>query len=103
MKYVFDVNDYRNLENGENYEKKFVILNPEQFKPEYREAKFQLFFAECGFGCYPDKLGGKVFGRLVDEDYQTRREYILGVAKEEAIQKWEEVYGISRSVFIIKQ
>ena len=98
MKIMFNQNDYRPLAEGETYEKKFVILDPSQFKPEYQNAQCQLYYAECGFGCYPDKLGGKVFGKLFDESYQTRRELILGVATEEAIQEWEKLYG-SRSVF----
>ena len=99
MKMIFDCEDYRSLNDGETYENKFVILDPNQFKPEYQEAKYQLYFAECGFGCYPDKIGGKIFGRLLDESFQTRREYVLGVAKEEAISAWEKHYGISRDVF----
>ena len=97
---MFDKVDYRPLEDGETYENKFVILSTEQFKEEYRNAKKQLFYAKGGFGCYPEKLGGKIFGRLFDEDYQTRREYVLGVATEEAIKAWEEAYEIKREVFI---
>ena len=100
MKVIFDNGDYRPLNDGETYENKFVILNPNQFNPEYQEAKYQLYFAECGFGCYPDKIGGKMFGRLYDEYFQTRREYVLGVATEEAIAEWEKHYGISRKVFM---
>lgn len=100
MKVLFDEKDYRQLEDGETYKDKFLILDERVFKPEYQEAKCQLFFAQSGFGCYPDKLGGKIFGRLWDEDYQTRREYVLGIAKEEAIQEWEKIYGISRNVFL---
>lgn len=99
MKLVFDQNDYRQLDGNETYEKKFVILNPSQFKPEYQNAQCQLFFAECGFGCHPDKMGGKIFGRLFDENFTTRREYVLGVATEDAIAEWEKAYGISRDVF----
>ena len=100
MVMMFDSNDYRSLEDGETYAKKFVILDPEQFKPEFRSAKFTLFYANTGFGCDPSKLGGKVFGTLFDENYQTRREFILGVATEDAIKEWENYYGISRDVFI---
>ena len=98
MKMLFDRNDYRPLADGETYENKFVILDPSQFKDEYQNAQCQLYYAKCGFGCYPDKMGGKVFGRLFDESYQTRREFILGVATEEAIQEWEKLYG-KRDVF----
>lgn len=99
MRMLFSETDYRQLEEDENYVNKFVVLSPSQFKPEYQTAQCQLFYATSGFGCYPDKMGGKVFGRLFDEYYQTRREYILGVATEEAIVAWENYYGISRDVF----
>ena len=99
MKTLFDWDDYRPLEDGETYENKFVILNPQGFKPEYQEAKNQLFLALSGFGCDPSKMGGKIFGRLWDEDYQTRREYVLGVATEKAIKDWEKMYGMSRKIF----
>lgn len=99
MKMIFDKTDYRQLQEGETYEGKFVILSTAQFKPEYQEAKCQLFYAETGFGCDPSRLGGKIFGRLFDEEYQTRREYVLGVATEDAIKAWEQTYGMSREVF----
>jgi len=99
MTMTFDKNDYVQLKDGENYINKFVILRLNFFKEEYREAKNQLFYATGGFGCYPEKIGGKVFGRWFDEWGQTRREYILGVATEEAIANWEKTYGISREVF----
>ena len=99
MKMIFSETDYRPLNEDETYEDKFVILNPKLFKPEYQEAKCQLYYAMAGFGCDPTKRGGKIFGKLFDEDYQTRREYVLGVATEEAIKEWEETYGISREVF----
>ena len=99
MKILFDKNDYRQLEEGETYVNKFVILSPDFFNEKYREAKYQLFLALAGFGCDPSKLGGKVFGNFFDEKDMTRREYILGVATEEAIAQWELEYGMSRNVF----
>ena len=97
---VFGKNDYRPLKDGETYKDKFVILSVDQFKPEYKTAQYQLFYAKGGFGCDPNKLGGKVFGMVFDEPYQTRREYILGVATEEAITEWEKEYNMSRDVFM---
>ena len=100
---IFDSSAYRQLEDGENYVDKFVIINPSWFKDEYREAKYQLFHAESGFGCYPEKIGGKVFGKFYDENTHVRRENILGVATEEAISAWENAYGMSRDVFKSKE
>lgn len=99
MKVLFSKDDYRPLKEGETYEEKFVILNPKVFKPEYQTAECQLFYACSGFGCDPSKIGGKIFGYLFDEPYQTRREYVLGVATEKAIKAWEKMYGRSRNVF----
>ena len=99
MKMIFDANDYRKLEDGETYQNKFVILSLEFFSSKYKEARYQLFLARSGFGCDPEKLGGKIFGRYCDGIDQTRREYVLGVATEEAIEAWENAYGMSREVF----
>ena len=99
MKNIFTREDSRPLAEGETYVNKFVILKTDQFKEEYQEAKNQLFYATGGFGCWPEKIGGKVFGKLFDEPYQTRREYIYGVATEDAINEWEKTYGMSREVF----
>lgn len=101
MRMMFDEGDYTKLKDGDTYEGKFVIISPIFFNEEYREAKYQLFLAKGGFGCYPDKLGGKIFGRLFDEWIQTRREYVLGVATEEAIQNWEKTYNMSRDLFYV--
>ena len=99
MKMLFDNNDYTQLKDGETYKDKFVIISPDFFKPEYREAKYQLFLAKGGFGCDPSKLGGKIFGTFFNGRDQTRREYVLGVATEDAIKAWEKLYGMSREVF----
>lgn len=99
MKLVFDKNDYTKLKDGETYEKKFVVLSLENFNEEYQDAKNQLFYAQSGFGCDPTKLGGKIFGRLYDESFQTRDCYVLGVATEDAIKEWEQNYDMTREVF----
>ena len=93
MKYIFDCTDYRPLAEGETYENKYVIVRPEFFKPEYREARYQLFYAVSGFGCDPNKLGGKIFGRFCDEITSIRRENVLGVATQKALDEYEEIYG----------
>lgn len=99
---MFDEGDYTRLEDGDNYKDKFVIVSPDFFKADYREAKYQLFLAQGGFGCYPDKMGGKIFGKFFDEATHIRREYVLGVATEEAIQNWEKTYGMNRDMFYVE-
>jgi hypothetical protein len=102
MQILFDANDYRPLKEDETYEGKFVIISPKYFKPEFRNAKYQLFLAKGGFGCDPAKLGNAVFGSDCEEAYRQGRYNILGVATEEAIQNWEKIYNISREVFYDK-
>ena|GEM_PF-4904262 len=95
---LFEEKDYRKLKDGETYEGKFVIIAPEFFKPEYRSAKYQLFYATGGFGCDPSKMGNAVFGADCQESYRQERYNILGVATEEAITDWECTFGMSRDV-----
>lgn len=97
MTKLFSEGDYRQLEEGETYENKFVIIHPEYFKPQFREAKYQLFLAKGGFGCDPKKMGNAVFGSDFEESYRQERYNILGVATEEAIKEWETEYGMSRT------
>lgn len=97
---IFGNNDYRSYKDGETYKGKFVIIDPDFFKPEYREAKYQLFYAVSGFGCDPSKMGNAVFGTDISESYRQERYNILGIATEEAIQAWEKFYGHSRQELI---
>jgi len=100
METLFSKKDYRQLESGETYENKFVIIAPEFFKPEFRSAKYQLFLAKGGFGCDPNKMGNAVFGADCEESYRQERYNILGVATEEAICEWEKTYNMSREVMV---
>ena len=100
MQTLFDERDYRQLEDDETYENKFVIIKPDFFKPEYRCAKYQLFYATGGFGCDPQKLGNAVFGADCSESYRQERYNILGIATEGAIREWERTYHIDRTALI---
>lgn len=77
-------------EDNENYEDKLLILNPSALSDEYRKGEFQYFFAESGFGCAPDKIGRKVFGRFLSdgESAQFSRGDFLGVADETKLPDW---------------
>ena len=100
MRTVFSEGDYRHLNEGETYENQFVIIDSDWFKPEYKDAKYQLFYAVGGFGCDPSKMGNAVFGADFEESYRQERHNILGVATEEAIQQWEKTYGMNREALI---
>lgn len=79
---------------GKSFAGHIVILDLSQcgFKKEYNNAKFQLFYAESGFGCDPYKAGRGVFGYFVADKEHCRREEVLGVISKEALEKWKELY-----------
>lgn len=70
---------------------KLVILSPESLDIQYRNAKYQLFFAEHGFGCNPNSRGNAVYGIWCADGEE--RYNILGTATDEAIAEWKELYG----------
>lgn len=78
-------------------EGKVVVVKPEYFKPEYRNAKWQLVVAYGGFGCYPEKMGKAVFVQECTkenpENYRSEKQNILGIASEELIAEWKKEYG----------
>lgn len=81
---------------GKSFAGHIVILDLRQcdFKEEYNNAKFQLFYAESGFGCDPDKSGRGVFGYFVADKERCRRERdeVMGVISKESLEKWKELY-----------
>ena len=93
MKYVLDFSDVDKESWSKDYKGEMLVIKLDFFKPEYKEAKYQLFKAESGFGCEPGSLGTKIFGYFTDEDAMVRRTDVLGIATPEAIEQWESVYG----------
>ena len=83
---------YKCLADENNYAEKLLILKPEVLKEEFRQPFFQYFYAQSGFGCYPDKLGGKVYGKFLadGENGQFRRSDFLGVADPEQLPQWAQ-------------
>ena len=80
------------LLDDKEYAEKLLILKPTTLKDEFRRPFFQYFYAQSGFGCYPDKLGGKVFGKFLadGENGQFRRSDFLGVADPEKLPQWAQ-------------
>lgn len=80
------------LADDRQYAEKLLILKPDSLKEIFRKPYFQYFYAQSGFGCYPDKLGGKIFGRFLadGEKGQFRRSDFLGVADKEQLPKWAQ-------------
>ena len=75
---------------GDNYENKLLVLKPDILKAQFKTPVCQYFFAQTGFGCYPDKLGGKVFGEFLcdGERAQFRRNDFLGIADKARLPEW---------------
>lgn len=94
MTILFDETEYRELEKGETYENKYVIICPQWFGSDYREALNQLFLAKSGFGCDPKNIGTAVFGSFWDESARVESPDILGVATDDAVEKWERLYNM---------
>lgn len=80
------------LDDENEFAEKLLILKPDVLKEEFRQPFFQYFYAQSGFGCYPDKLGGKVFGRFLadGENAQFRRSDFLGAADTEQLPQWAQ-------------
>ena len=72
------------------YTDKLLVLKPEILKDQYKNPVCQLFFAESGFGCYPDKIGSKVFGRFLcdGERAQFWRSDFEGIADYKYVPDW---------------
>ena len=94
MKTIIDRSECRAL--SDHIEGKLVVIKPEFFKPQLREAKYQLVLATGGFGCDADKLGTAVF--VVEccenpEHYRQERYNLIGEPTEEMIAEWKALYG----------
>ena len=94
MKTIIDGSECKPL--SDHIEGKLVVIKPEFFKPQFREAKYQLVLATGGFGCDADKLGTAVF--VVEccenpEHYRQERYNLIGEPTEEMITEWKALYG----------
>lgn len=94
MKTIIDRSECRAL--SDHIEGKLVVIKSEFFKPQFREAKYQLVLATGGFGCDADKLGTAVF--VVEccenpEYYRQERYNLIGEPTEEMIKEWKALYG----------
>jgi hypothetical protein len=80
-------------------EGKLVVIKDKYFTDDYRDAKYQLVIAVGGFGCNPIASGNAIFVKECHNDnpetYRIERcnNDILGIATEDAITEWKEIYG----------
>lgn len=95
MKTIIDKSECKPL--SENIEGKLVVIKPDFFKPEFREAKYQIVLALSGFGCDASKMGNAVYVEEVHTDnpehYRQERYNLIGEPTEEIIKEWKSMYG----------
>ena len=94
MKKIIDRSECNPL--SDHIKDKLVVIRPEFFKPQFREAKYQLVLACSGFGCDADKLGTAVFVTECCENperYRQERYNLIGEPTEKIIEEWKELYG----------
>lgn len=91
-KYTVLLDGTKCMENSrsERYDNKLLILDPKMLRSEFQKPYFQYFYATGGFGCKPDSLGRKVYGRFLatGEEAQFFRSDFLGIADTEQLPKW---------------
>lgn len=94
MKTIIDRSEVEPL--SDNVEGKLVVIKPDFFKPEFRDAKYQLVLATGGHGCKASGMGNAVF---VTECYENPEHYrqercnLIGEPTEEMIKEWKSLYG----------
>lgn len=95
MKTIIDKSECKSL--SDNIEGKLVVIKPDFFKPEFREAKYQLVIATGGFGCDASKIGNAVYVEEVHTDnpehYRQERYNLIGEPTEEIIKEWKSMCG----------
>ena len=93
MKTIIDKSECKPL--GDNIEGKLVVIKPDFFKPEFREAKYQIVLALSG--CDASKMGNAVYVEEVHTDspehYRQERYNLIGEPTEEIIKEWKSMYG----------
>lgn len=87
-----------------DYTGKVLAVSPHWLKDQYKKPKYQLFYAESGFGCSPKASGRKVFGQFLYDGEKTHldRSDFIGILKDEYLPDWareklDEIQGGSQA------
>ena len=95
MKTIIDKSECNPL--SDNIEGKLVVIKSDFFKPEFRDAKYQIVLATGGFGCDASKMGNAVYVEEIYSDnpehYRQERYNIIGEPTEKIIEEWKSKYG----------
>jgi hypothetical protein len=65
-------NVIKNSSWSEDFKGKVVVLSANALKEEFRDSKYQLWYATSGFGCEPDKIGTAVYAMCLDDGEMAR-------------------------------
>lgn len=58
---------------GVNLADKLVVMNPNNYKPEYQQRKFLVWYCYGGgFGCNPNAMGQAIIARCVGDGEEAR-------------------------------
>ena len=82
MKTIIDKSECKQL--SDNIEGKLVVIKPDFFKPEFKDAKYQIVLGTAVFvtECCEDP-----------EEYRQERYNLIGEPTKEMIEKWKSLYG----------
>ena len=68
---LLDKSDCIPYDEPQDYTGKLLILGASALRDEYKQGKYQYFFATSGFGCDPTATGTKVFGEFLYDGEET--------------------------------
>ena len=74
----------------QDYTGKVLVLSPEALREQYWGQKYQLLYAQSGFGCKPHSSGRAVFATCLSDGETARwnREDFIGVLDEKYLPDW---------------
>jgi hypothetical protein len=87
---LLDKSDCVRFDEPQDYTGRLLILGASTLKDEYKQGKYQYFFAYSGFGCDPSATGTKVFGEFLYDGEETHfhRGAFIGIADESKLPDW---------------
>lgn len=87
---LFEAKDCVDNAYAEEFAGKVLVMKIRSLKETYWDPKYQLWHANGGFGCYPDKLGTAVFVTCLYDGERARfsRSDFIGPIKDECLPEW---------------
>ena len=87
---LLDRSDCIPYDEPQDYSGRLLILGASALKDEFKQGKYQYFYATSGFGCDPTATGTKVFGEFLYDGEETHfhRGAFVGIADESKLPEW---------------